>query len=246
MTATTREKTLPGRVVGPKAGRATEGEIYREIYSAILDHRLPPGTKLPEDSVGEIFGVSRTVVRGVLGRLAHENIVEVRPYRTAIVSRPSIKDAHDVFRARMVIEDEIVRQAVASATDDQIRELRDMVAREETAAAGGDRRSQIRLSGAFHLRLAEICGNDVLTHFLGELVSRTSLIIALYEAPGNSACVFDDHGALIDRIVAGDTAAAAATMCDHLEHCRDRLHLVEADRAVDLAGVFSDHRSGGS
>jgi len=241
MTLIAGEIIRPGRVAGPKAGRASEGEIYREIYNAILEHRLPPGTKLPEDSVGEIFGVSRTVVRGVLGRLAHENIVEVRPYRTAIVSRPSIKDAHDVFRARMVIEDEIVRQAAVGATDDQIRELRDMVAEEENAAAAGDRRSQIRLSGAFHLALAKICGNDVLTHFLGELVSRTSLIIALYEAPGNSACVFDDHGVLIDRIVAGDTTAAAAAMRDHLEHCRDRLHLVEADRAVDLVGVFRDH-----
>jgi DNA-binding GntR family transcriptional regulator len=244
MTVTARERSFPGRLASQKARRATEGEIYGEIYSAILDHRLPPGTKLPEDSVGEIFGVSRTVVRGVLGRLAHENIVEVRPYRTAIVSRPSIKDAHDVFRARMVIEDEIVGQAARAATGDQISKLRDMVAEEKKAAADGDRRSQIRLSGAFHLALAEICGNDVLTQFLGELVSRTSLIIALYEAPGNSACVFDDHGALIDRISAGDAAAAAGSMRAHLEHCRDRLRLVEADRAVDLAGVFRDHRPG--
>ncbi len=240
MTTIAAENISPAAMTGGKPGRMTEGAIYREIYNAILDHRLPPGTKLPEDSVGEIFGVSRTVMRGVLARLAHENLVEIRPYRTAIVSRPSIKEAQDVFRARMVIEDEIVRQAALNASAEQISRLRDMVAREEKAAAADDRRSQIRLSGEFHLSLAEICGNDVLAEFLGELVSRTSLIIAIYEAPGNSACVFGDHSALIETIVARDAAAAAAMMRDHLEHCRDRLRLVETDAAIDLAKVFRD------
>ena len=221
----------------------TERVIYEEIYSAIIDHRLPPGTKLQEDSIGEIFGVSRTVVRSVLGTLAHDHIVEMRPYRSARVARPSPQEARDVFRARAVIEDDIVRQAAVKAGPAQVAELRDLVAREHRAVEDGDRRQQIRLSGAYHIKLAEICGNGVLTDFLHALVSRTSLIIALYETPGNSACISDDHSGLIEAIAANDPDLAAERMRRHLEDCERRLHLSDGGNGVDLADVFRDFTS---
>ena len=221
----------------------TERVIYEEIYRAIIDHRLPPGTKLQEDSIGEIFGVSRTVVRSVLGTLSHDHIVEMRPYRSARVARPSPQEARDVFRARAVVEDEIVRQAAVKAGPAQIAELRELIVREHKAVEDGDRRQQIRLSGAFHIKLAEICGNGVLTDFLHALVSRTSLIIALYETPGNSACISDDHGALIEALAAGDPDAAAERMRRHLEDCERRLRLAEDGDGVDLAAVFRDFTS---
>ena len=63
--------------------RAVTGDeaVYRSVYDAILAHKLPPGTKLAEDSLGEVFGVSRTVVRKALFRLTHDGIVEIRPNR---------------------------------------------------------------------------------------------------------------------------------------------------------------------
>jgi DNA-binding GntR family transcriptional regulator len=48
--------------------------IYAEVLAAIFEQRLAPGTKLAEDALGEIFGVSRTMIRSVLQRLAHERI----------------------------------------------------------------------------------------------------------------------------------------------------------------------------
>ena len=49
---------------------ASKGDIYAWIYEAIIEHRMMPGTKLPEEKVAELFSVSRTQVRGVLQRLA--------------------------------------------------------------------------------------------------------------------------------------------------------------------------------
>ena len=69
----------------------THDEIYEKIYVAILEHRLHPGTKLVEERLAEIFGVSRARVREVLARLAHEQIVEMIPQRGAYVSKPSIE-----------------------------------------------------------------------------------------------------------------------------------------------------------
>src|SRR4051812_38804552 len=68
-----------------RTGTATE-RIRRELFDAIVGHRIPPGTALPEDSLAGAFGVSRTVIRKVLQSLGHEELVELRPSRGAIVA----------------------------------------------------------------------------------------------------------------------------------------------------------------
>ena len=44
--------------------------IYQHLHAAICDSRLLPGTRLPEDTLAETFGASRTIIRKVLQRLA--------------------------------------------------------------------------------------------------------------------------------------------------------------------------------
>ena len=58
-------------------------EIYERIYVAILEHRLHPGTKLGEERLAKVFGVSRTQIRQVIERLWHESIVTVQPRRAS-------------------------------------------------------------------------------------------------------------------------------------------------------------------
>lgn len=215
--------------------------VYEGIYAAILDHRLPPGTRLPEESVGEIFGVSRTIVRRALARLAHKNIVEIRPNRSAIVAKPSVKEAYDVFLARQLIERETTRLAARNINSDQISKLRSLVEEERTAFERADRRTWIRLSGAYHIEVAEISGNTVLVEFLQTLVSRTSLIIALYERAGHSVCSFDEHQAITDALEAGDEDRAASLMAAHLEDCEANLSLAEEDNEVDLKQALGPH-----
>ncbi len=222
--------------VGRGSGSRT---IYEEVYGAIVDHRLPPGTKLTEDALGEAFGVSRTVVRKALFELAHENVVRIRPHRGAVVASPTVDEARDVFAARRVVESAIVRRVAEEAGLAEIDVLRALATDEREAHARGDRRGWIRLSGGYHLELAAMAGNDVLADFLKELVSRTSLIIALYEAPGAAACSFDDHDAVTAAIADGDGARAAAVMAAHLQACEDRLNLTGDERPVDLARVFA-------
>ena len=54
---------------------------------------LPPSTKLNEESLSEIFGVSRTIIRRALLRLSLEQVVDIKPNRGATVSAPTIEEA---------------------------------------------------------------------------------------------------------------------------------------------------------
>ncbi|MFO1349761.1 MAG: GntR family transcriptional regulator [Gammaproteobacteria bacterium] len=223
----------------PKRRTATRDQaIYDAVYDAIMDHRLPPGTKLTEAAFCDFFGVSRTVVRKALVRLAHDGMVTLRLNRGAVVASPSIEETHDVFEARRVIESALIHSLTHRANAEQLRQLHVIAEDEQAALERGDRRAAVRLSGEFHLRLATLGGNAVLSQFLNELITRTSLIIALYETPGTSACLFDDHFALIDAIASGDAERAATQMEAHLRACEARLNLKEKGKPVELADIF--------
>lgn len=234
------EALSPARGETRDAGPATDAAIYDRIYRAILEHRLPPGTKLGEEALCGVFDVSRARIRKVLLRLEHGNVVELQPNRGAFVARPSVSDARHVFEARRTIEDRIVRRAAERLTRSQIAQLRRLVATEHAAHRRGDRSAVIKHSGEFHLLLSDIAGNEVLHRFLLELVSRTSLIIGVYGVPGSSNCSVDEHTALIDALEARDGARAAAAMEDHLRHTEALLNLSAAGPAeIDLGAVLA-------
>jgi DNA-binding GntR family transcriptional regulator len=79
-------------------------EIYRALRHAIIEQALEPGAKLPEDTIGERFGASRTIVRSALGQLAAEGLVELRRNRGAAVATPAWEDARDTFDVRLGLE----------------------------------------------------------------------------------------------------------------------------------------------
>lgn len=215
--------------------------IYDRIYGAIVEQWLAPGTKLGEEALCEAFGVSRTRIRRVLLRLAHGNVVELRPNRGAYVARPSVEDARDVFEARRAIEATILRRAVQDVTDDQIARLRDIVRADDEALVRGNRNAAIKSSGEFHLMLAEIAGNRALHKFLRELVSQTSLIIALYGGARTFSCSHDDHGALIAGLEARDADLALRVMDDHLRHIEGLLDLsVREEKRVSFKAIFDE------
>ncbi len=88
---------------------SVEEEIYRQIVQAVMELRLPPGTKLDEDGLAAIFGVSRTRLRKVISHLANEQIVTQRLNHGAYISRPSVKEAQDIFEARRGVEELAIR-----------------------------------------------------------------------------------------------------------------------------------------
>lgn len=203
-----------------------------------MDHSLPPETRLVESKLCEIFSLGRTRVRQVLQRLASERLVTLMPNRGAIVCKPSTQDALDVFEARRLIEPGIVAKFIASASDRDIARVRAHLESEQQAWQRHDRRAMIRLSGEFHLLLAEIAGNTTLLAVLRELVWRSSLIVAVYQAPGASNCPPHDHEALYQALLKRK-ADAPALMLQHLEHVLGELRLEEPKSdGVDLQRVL--------
>ena len=216
-----QRKSAVGVAAAPRPS-PTQEQMHDRVMAAVVEHRLPPGTKLGEDRLAEIFGVNRARVRQLLSRLAHEGIVTILPNRGAFVSEPTVGQAREVFELRNLIEPAIVSTVAAKADAAMVRRLRAHLAREEQARARGDHRTLIRLTGEFHLLLAELAGNATTLRILREMETLTSLINYLYDSPSMSGCRGNDHVAIVAAIARGDGARAAVLMREHLaelEHC---------------------------
>jgi DNA-binding GntR family transcriptional regulator len=223
-----------------RATAPSDAAIYDHLLTALVEHDLAPGTKLPEDTLADTFGVSRTRIRKVLHQLAHEGMVQLERHRGASVARPSVKDAQDIFDVRRILEAGMMRRLAGSLAPRAIARLRREVGEEREAYARHDRRRAITLSGDFHLELARLTGNATLHAMLRELVARTSLIIAVYAPARGPICLCDEHDALIEAVAAAGRAdEAARAMEHHLDHIAATLTLITDEAApVDLKAVL--------
>ena len=220
-----------------KAGNLKSDErIYAEVFDAILSHRLPPGTKLSEESLGRIFGVSRTLIRKTLQRLAYEGVVLIRPNRGASIVHTSVEDARQVFEARKVLEGIIIKMATKKISSNNLATLRKHCKEETDTYENGDRGSALRLSGGFHLLLAEYAENEMLCGFLRILISRSSLIISEYAHTQSSTHC--DHIDLIEAIESGDGDKAEQLMIQHLDMVENNLNYDKKSSEIDLEQIF--------
>jgi len=219
--------------------------IYDRLVAAILDQRLPPGTKLVSDRLAQAFGVSRTRIHPVLVRLANERIVTFTPRRGASVAQPTVQEAREVFEVRRMIEPRLVALFIAAAPAGALQGLADCIAQEEAAHAAGDVCRAVRLSGEFHLLIAEGSAHQTLGRVLRELVFRTSLVIMRYGTEigvlprAGSACGCSEHRRLLDAMRLGDANEAARLMREHLQEIESQLRFTQRPAgAPDLTRLF--------
>ncbi len=177
--------------------------------------------RLPEDMVGEQFGVSRTIVRHALVRLETKGLVVSRRNRGAFVAEPSLEEAQQIFHVRRCLETEVVRLGVTTLSESGFDQLDAHVRREE-AVKGKDGPVSIRLAGEFHVLLAQLSGNDVLARYVSEVVLRCSLIMAMYARSHSSDCAVDEHSQITQALRDRDADKAISLMEHHLGAVAER------------------------
>ncbi len=216
--------------------------VYGVLKRAILETAIPPGTKLPEDSVGESLGVSRTLVKEALVRLSGEGLVEMQRNKGACVARPTVEEGYDMYSIRIALERLVVENLTGNLSEADCQVLEAHIEMEDRARSG-DPRISIRLAGEFHCLLAQMTGNAVLARYINELVSRTSLVVTLYSRPHSSECSLSEHGEILAAIKNGDRKTAVEMMARHLECTMERALLVSGkDTSLKniLANYFED------
>lgn len=197
--------------------------IVTSLTKAIVEHRLHPGTKLAEQKLADHFGVSRTLVRQALFQLSQNRLIRLEPARGAFVATPSVEEAKQVFAVRRMLETEMTRAFVATVTPAKIKALREHVAQERQALQSQDVPGRTELLGDFHVRMAELMGNQVLAELLRELISRCALITLMYQSSSAAEHSSEEHAEIVKALAARDEALAVRLMNEHLQHVEENL-----------------------
>lgn len=228
--------------------KASAASIGDSVIKAIAEQRMAPGTRLVEEELGAVFGVSRTVVRQALTRLASEGFVAVRPRKGWFVIEPSEAEVEQAFAARRLIEATLLREFINVATKAQMKALRAHLHDQYVAVEQGDAPRRTHLLGDFHVRIADALGNPHLVRVVADLVTRTNLMSMLYQSNQEASHSADEHDDILRAIEARDADKAVRLMDQHLRNVEAGLqHRKESDpvaRLQETLAVTPQHERG--
>lgn len=190
-------------------------DLYSRVLDAILEQRIHEASRFTEESLAQMFDARRSDIRGVLTRLSHQQIIISRVNHRPRVASLGVDQVRQTLHARRLTELMLARLTCQKPCTHAIKRLRTLVDSERRCSERGQ---GIRLSGEFHLQLAEMAGNAPLAHFLGSLVPLTSLAIAQFDACVEDNCGWQLHEKIVDAITHMDTAMAVALLDRHLDH----------------------------
>lgn len=190
-------------------------DLYARVFDAILDQRIDTTSRFTEESLAQMFGARRSDIRGVLTQLSHQQVIVLRSNHRPRVALLDAEQVRQTLHARRLTEITLVRLACQQLRPRALQRLAELIDSERHCSARG---TSIRLSGEFHSGLAEMAGNSPLAHFLGSLVTITSLAIAQFEAQLEGVCVWQAHQRILDAVARQDATMAEALLSAHLDH----------------------------
>lgn len=195
----------------------------RDIAYDLIKHRITtcaykPGEYLNEALVSATLGIGRTPVHQAIDRLKNEGLVEVMPRKGIIVKPISLDEVMQIIEVRLLNECYGVRLAATRASQSEIDQLANVLAKSKDGMASRDNEQMMMLDREFHGVLAQASRNDVLAEQLGRLHDRSLRfwIISL-NAPGHLQKVYEEHQAILTAICDRDADAAEQAMRLHIE-----------------------------
>ena len=192
--------------------------ITDEIRRNILTGRFEPGDRLLEVPLAEHYECGRAAVRSALVELTSEGLVEREANRGATVRRISITEAIQITEARAALEGLIAAQAARNATSEDRAELEGIIDDMRAAVRDDRGRDYSGLNALLHRRLCEMSGHTIAAHLVANLRNRAAgHQYRLAVMPGRPGESLGQHAAIVGAVVAGDEAAAATAMREHLQ-----------------------------
>ena len=190
-------------------------EIAQIVTRAIINKRLQPGCKLSEQTLADVFGVSRAVVRQAVIRLSEDELVTMERHRGAFVSRPSYREAMEIYDALTILEQGVIAQFSGRLDARGWGELRQHVEKQGKAVEEKNDDLADELGSGFHQVLVRMARNAVVEHMHAQLIRRTALLRSLANSRFDYCGLHHDHIVLIDLMEAGKVSEAQQLIEDH-------------------------------
>jgi DNA-binding GntR family transcriptional regulator len=203
-----------------KGTRQTAVEsVIVAITEGIKAGRYAPGQRLVEADLTAELGISRGPLREALGRLAAEGMLDLEPYRGAVVRRLSPQDVQDLFNIREVLEGEAARLAALRIDEGENRtRLEDEMRVLDSFRGRGDTMAYMDENERFHELVVELSGSHLLARLIPQLQVHAFRLLFRRMIVEDSAMPnsLAEHEAVATAILAGNAKAAERAMRVHV------------------------------
>src|SRR6266581_5715558 len=195
------------------------GQVARILTQAIVQGRLPPGSKVVEAGIARELGISRAPVREAARLLEKQGLLVAKPRRGFFVRMLEIRNIDEIYDLRLCIE----RHASVLAARNLTPETRDMLRRQidvlHQTADLEDPARQVEEDYRFHRLICEIAANRRLLRLFDDLASEMRMVIGLigrlYDDPHEIART---HEPVLAAIEEGHPERIVAHIDHHLGH----------------------------
>jgi len=187
-----------------------------ELRRQIADGKLPPGTKLREESVSEAFGISRNTVREAFRLLAHERLVEHELHRGVHVRTLSAADVRDLYTTRRLVQPLGVDAVIADPK--RLAALHERVDAATAAAAREDWHAVGTADIDFHRVLVAGCRSTHIVAMFERVLAE--LRLAFLQLPDRRELhlpYVERNRRIAELLTAGDRAGALTELGDYLD-----------------------------
>ena len=199
-------------------------EVAERLRQRIFNHELTPGDWIDEQKLAEEYGISRTPLREALKVLAAEGLVDLKPRRGCYVTEISHQDIDDIFPLMAMLEGRCAFIAAQLATAGDIRGLKAIHEKLESAAKDSRIDAFFEANQEFHRRIQELTNNRWLLSVIQDLrkVLKLSRLHSL-SLEGRLQQSLEEHRIIMAAFEAGDAEKAEKSMHDHLLYGREAL-----------------------
>jgi DNA-binding GntR family transcriptional regulator len=194
---------------------------YERIRHDIIICSIAPGAEISEAQLCAHYKLGKAPVRMALNRLAHDGLVRAIPRRGYRVMEITLKDIHDVFELRLMLEPAAARMAAGRVDAQRLRAL------DEACRAGyqrGDAKSTSRFleaNKAFHVEIARAAGNSRLADAVEQLLDEMTRLLHLgLGLRGRSYDLQREHRSLMKALARGDSHGAERICREQIEEAR--------------------------
>ena len=199
-----------------------ESVAYNKIKKAISKGYIKKGTQLKEVSLAKTLNMSRATVKGAVKRLVYEGLAEHEPNKGVSVVNPSLEEIQETFQVRAQLEKMATFLAATKLNTDDLDGLNQLIKEEENIFKARELDQYYEINNAFHLKIAEKSGNQMLLHYVNELLQKTTIYLVLFDPfyqmldENNSSP--REHQEIVRWLKKKDGAQAAVEMQNHLEN----------------------------
>jgi DNA-binding GntR family transcriptional regulator len=203
----------------PIARASLHDELVERLRDMIVEGELAPGDRVPERSLCERFGVSRTPLREALKVLASEGLLELLPNRGAAVARLTGDDLEEMFPVMGTLEALAGELACAQVTEEQLAEIRALHYQMVLHHTRGELPQYFRLNQRIHELIMQAAGNATLTRMYRSLsgrIRRARYVANMSKARWAQAV--EEHEEILEALSARDGARLADILKRHLRN----------------------------